>query len=126
MVRGRWVHPRLRSVGRVTGSNLLQGPLALFSLGAHRPTLIGGQVLVSRRLLVCQAYQSTSSRSTTTGSTTTGSGGGGGGGGGGGAEPSMAADLWASPDAGEWQAQLDEYAGVVERKGKDGLVELDR
>lgn len=38
----------------------------------------------------------------------------------------MAAALWASSDAGEWQAQLDGYAGVVERKGKEGLVELDR
>ena len=40
--------------------------------------------------------------------------------------PRMAAALWASSDAGEWQAQLDGYAGVVERKGKEGLVELDR
>jgi hypothetical protein len=38
----------------------------------------------------------------------------------------MAAALWASADAGEWQAQLDDYVGVVERKGKEGLVELDR
>ena len=40
--------------------------------------------------------------------------------------PLMAAALWASADAGEWQAQLDDYVGVVERKGKEGLVELDR